>query len=97
MNWDGVPQRRSSALSRPFRQIAAHQYPLEGTERPLSVRHWPILALGAPQPRAQRAERAFLCGCLAERRADVATRFARGNDGEEIPGQARNEGESTPE
>ena len=71
------PHRRSSALTRPVRQSGAHGYPFEGTSRPPYVRHRPISALGAPQPWAQRTEQAFRCGCLAERRADVTTRFAR--------------------
>ena len=53
----------------PLRQSAAHQHPLEGPTRPPHVRHGPISACGAPQPAAQRAERGFPCGCLAEHRA----------------------------
>ena len=60
---------------RPRRQSAAHRYPFEDASRAAYVRHRPISALGAPQPWAQRTERAFLCGCLAERRADVTTGF----------------------
>ena len=31
----------------------------------VAVRHWPILALGAPQPSTQSAGRGSLCACLA--------------------------------
>ena len=52
----------------PLRQVAAQEHPLEGHTRPLNVRQGPISACGAPQPPAQRAERGFPCGCLAEHR-----------------------------
>ena len=72
-----ILRQAQGPTKRPRRQSAAHRYPFEGTSRPPYVRHRPISALGAPQPWAQRTERAFPCGCLAERRADVTTRVAR--------------------
>ena len=71
----GAQKAREAPFPKPFhytnplRQVAAQEHPLEGHTRPLNVRHGPISACGAPQPPAQRAERGFPCGCLAEHRA----------------------------
>ena len=56
---------RGGAGSRLSRQTAAHRRRLWATGTPIPVRQGPILAYGAPQSLAQRAESASRCGCLA--------------------------------
>ena len=85
----------------PLRQVAAQGHQLEDPSTPLTVRQGPISACGAPQPQAQRTERAFPCGCLAECQADFSARsrsveMTRGHRSvemtREIPGRAGNDG-----
>ena len=58
-----LPSRGGGTGSRLSRQTAAHRHRLWATGTPIPVRQVPILACGAPQSLAQRAESASRCGC----------------------------------